>query len=175
MTEVAQTVQASATVPSTGRVQLALNVNDLDEAVDFYSRMFDTEPAKVRPGYANFAIQNPPLKLVLLQNPGSGGSLNHLGVEVPSRQQVDDEIARLTNTGLLTAEEMGQTCCYATQDKAWTQAPDGERWEVYTVLADSSTFGLGPSSVTEGEQSSAGVCCGADVETKAEADAAACC
>ena len=123
------------------RVQLALNVDDLDSAVAFYRRLLGTEPAKLRPGYANFAVASPPLKLVLLENPGQGGTLNHLGVEVESTEQVDTEIARLTDEGLLAAEERGTTCCFATQDKAWVTAPDGERWEVYTVLADSPTFG----------------------------------
>ncbi len=118
------------------RVQLALNVHDIDEAVTFYSTMFDTPPAKRRPGYANFAIDNPALKLVLLQNPGSGGSLNHLGVEVSSTDQVIDATRRLGAAGLPTAVEDGTTCCYALQDKVWVTGPGGERWEVYTVLED---------------------------------------
>src|SRR5712671_2578754 len=123
------------------RVQLALNVNDLDEAVAFYSTMFGTEPAKRRPGYANFAITEPPLKLVLLENPGQGGSLNHLGVEVPDAGTVEAEQARLAGTGLASSDEGETTCCYARQDKFWVQgAPDGESWEIYTVLADSQTF-----------------------------------
>ena len=89
------------------RVQLALNVDDLDEAIAFYSKLFDTEPAKVKPGYANFAITEPPLKLVLLENPGHGGTLNHLGVEVESSDAVHTEITRLTDAGLLTEEEIG--------------------------------------------------------------------
>lgn len=124
------------------RVQLALNVDDLDEAVVFYSRLFGVDPAKVKPGYANFVVADPPLKLVLLENPGQGGSLNHLGVEVDSSQTVHDEIARLTEAGMFTAEEIGTTCCFATQDKVWVTAPGGEKWEVYTVLADSETFGV---------------------------------
>jgi catechol 2,3-dioxygenase-like lactoylglutathione lyase family enzyme len=123
-----------------GRVQLALNVDNLDEAVAFYAKLFDTAPAKVRPGYANFAVAQPPLKLVLIENPGHGGTLNHLGVEVPSSEDVHREIARFTDAGLFTAEELGTTCCFATQDKVWVQGPGGERWEVYTVLADSPTF-----------------------------------
>ena len=123
------------------RLQLALNVDDLDEAVRFYSRLFDCEPAKLKDGYANFAITDPPLKLVLLQNPGKGGTLNHLGVEVESSERVHAEIARLSGAGLFTDEEIGTTCCFATQDKVWVTAPAGEKWEVYTVLADSETFG----------------------------------
>ena len=122
------------------RVQLALNVDDLDTAITFYSKLFGAQPAKVKPGYANFAIAEPPLKLVLLENPGQGGSLNHLGVEVGSSAAVHSEIARLTDEGMFTEEEIGTTCCFATQDKVWVTGPGGERWEVYTVLADSETF-----------------------------------
>lgn len=128
------------------RVQLALNVDDLDAAIAFYSKLFGAEPAKVKPGYANFAIADPPLKLVLLENPGQGGSLNHLGVELESSEQVHGEIARLTAAGLFTEEEIGTTCCFATQDKVWVTGPGGERWEVYTKLADSDAFGTGPST-----------------------------
>ena len=123
------------------RLQLALNVNDIDQAIAFYSKLFGTEPAKVRPGYANFAIANPPLKLVLLENPGQGGSLNHLGIEVSDTETVATEQARLAATGLAPAAAAETTCCYAKQDKFWVQgAPDDEAWEIYTVLADSQTF-----------------------------------
>jgi catechol 2,3-dioxygenase-like lactoylglutathione lyase family enzyme len=131
------------------RVQLALNVDDLDEAVKFYSKLFNTEPAKLKDGYANFAIADPPLKLVLLPNPGMGGTINHLGVEVESSEQVHAEIARLTSEGLFTDEEIGTTCCFATQDKVWVTGSAGERWEVYTVLADSDTFGTGREQDSE--------------------------
>jgi catechol 2,3-dioxygenase-like lactoylglutathione lyase family enzyme len=123
------------------RVQLALNVDDLTEAIGFYSTLFNTEPAKVKPGYANFAVAEPPLKLVLIENPGKGGSINHLGVEVESSAAVHSEIARLTGAGLFTEEEMNTTCCFATQDKVWVTAPDDEKWEVYTKLADAETCG----------------------------------
>jgi catechol 2,3-dioxygenase-like lactoylglutathione lyase family enzyme len=123
------------------RVQLALNVNDIDEAVSFYTKLFGTEPAKRKPGYANFAITEPPLKLVLLENPGQGGTLNHLGVEVADPDAVDAEQARLAGAGLAAVDERDTTCCYARQDKFWvTGAPGGERWEIYTVLQDSATF-----------------------------------
>jgi catechol 2,3-dioxygenase-like lactoylglutathione lyase family enzyme len=123
------------------RVQLALNVNDIDEAVSFYTRLFGAEPAKRRPGYANFAIAEPPLKLVLLENPGQGGTLNHLGVEVADTDAVDAEQARLAEAGLAAVDERDTTCCHARQDKFWvTGAPGGERWEIYTVLEDSQTF-----------------------------------
>jgi catechol 2,3-dioxygenase-like lactoylglutathione lyase family enzyme len=123
------------------RVQLALNVDDLDEAITFYSKLFNTKPSKRKDGYANFAVAQPPLKLVLLQNPGKGGTINHLGVEVESTDEVHSEIDRLRGQGLFTEEEMGTTCCFATQDKVWVTGPAGEKWEVYTVLADSETFG----------------------------------
>ncbi|MBU3706300.1 MAG: glyoxalase/bleomycin resistance/dioxygenase family protein [Mycobacterium sp.] len=122
------------------RVQLALNVEDLDAAISFYSKLFGVGPAKVKPGYANFAIVEPPLKLVLFHSPGSGGSINHLGVEVDSSEAVHAEIARLSGEGLFTEEEIGSTCCFALQDKVWVTGPSGERWEVYTKLADSKTF-----------------------------------
>lgn len=133
------------------RAQLALNVDDLDEAVAFYSRLFNTAPTKIKPGYANFAVAEPPLKLVLIENPGHGGTLNHLGVEVESSDAVRAEIARLTDEGMFTEEEIGTTCCFATQDKVWVTGPAGERWEVYTVLADSETFG--------NDSAEDGVCC----------------
>jgi hypothetical protein len=128
-------------VPVPGRIQLALNVDDLGESIAFYSKLFGTGPAKVRPGYANFAIAEPPLKLVLLQNPGQGGSLNHLGVEVAGTDVVEAEQARLAEAGLAAVQERDTTCCYARQDKFWVSgAPNGERWEIYTVLEDSPTF-----------------------------------
>jgi catechol 2,3-dioxygenase-like lactoylglutathione lyase family enzyme len=123
------------------RVQLALNVDDIDKAVAYYSKLFGSEPAKRSDGYANFAIDNPPLKLVLLESPGSGGGLNHLGVEVDSTDLVDAAQRRLADAGLASVDERGTTCCYAKQDKFWVEGgPDGERWEIYTVLEDSPTF-----------------------------------
>jgi catechol 2,3-dioxygenase-like lactoylglutathione lyase family enzyme len=118
------------------RVQLALNVSDIDEAIGFYSKLFGAEPAKVRPGYANFAIAEPPLKLVLIEGAGQPGSLNHLGVEVTSTDEVAAAQARLTGEGLSCATEDQVACCYALQDKVWVDAPDGEPWEIYTVLGD---------------------------------------
>jgi len=124
------------------RVQLALNVDDLDASIGFYSKLFATEPAKVRPGYANFAVTEPPLKLVLIENPGKGGSLNHLGVEVVDVDTVDAIQSRLAEDGLASIDERGTVCCYAKQDKFWVQGtPNGESWEVYTVLADSPVAG----------------------------------
>lgn len=123
------------------RVQLALNVSNVDEAVEFYEKLFGVGPAKRRPGYANFAVEQPPLKLVLIENPdargaGVAGALNHLGVEVESSELVGAAAARLTSAGLATATEDATTCCYAVQDKVWVDDPDGAPWEVYTVLAD---------------------------------------
>src|SRR5262245_11649610 len=117
------------------RIQLALNVDDLDASIAFYSTLFATEPAKVRTGYANFAVAEPPLKLVLIENPGHGGSINHLGVEVADTDTVDTEQTRLAEAGFASVEERATTCCYATQDKFWVSAtPNGESWEIYTVL-----------------------------------------
>jgi lactoylglutathione lyase len=118
------------------RVQLALNVSDIDEAIAFYSKVFDTRPSKIRPGYANFAIEEPPLKLVLIENPSEAGAMNHLGVEVFSADEVTLAAQRLTDAGLLTRDELETTCCYAVQDKVWVNDPDGAPWEYYTVLAD---------------------------------------
>jgi predicted enzyme related to lactoylglutathione lyase len=120
------------------RVQLALNVSNIDDAIEFYSKLFATTPAKVKPGYANFAIDEPPLKLVLIENADAEGRLNHLGVEVFSIDEVTATQQRLANDGLDTAAESG-TCCYAAQEKVWVDDPDGAPWEVYTVLADSDT------------------------------------
>jgi catechol 2,3-dioxygenase-like lactoylglutathione lyase family enzyme len=123
------------------RVQLALNVDDLEEAVGFYSKLFGVEPAKRRPGYANFAVEEPPLKLVLVEGRERGGTINHLGIEVASTGQVAEATRRLTEEGLATRTEDRVTCCYAVQDKVWVSGPDGTPWEVYTVLADSPEDG----------------------------------
>lgn len=117
------------------RVQLALNVGNIDQAVEFYSKLFRSEPAKRRPGYANFAIAVPPLKLVLIENAEAPGTLNHLGVEVESSA----EVVEATEHFVATAIEDGVECCYALQDKVWVKDPDGAPWEVYTVLADASS------------------------------------
>src|SRR5438445_1200839 len=122
---------------SVSRVQLALNVDDIDEAIAFYSRLFGTQPAKRRPGYANFAIAEPPLKLVLLEGSGDAPTrLDHLGVEVEDTGQVAAATVRLSDEGMATDVEENTTCCYAVQDKVWVTGPGDERWEVYTVLAD---------------------------------------
>lgn len=122
------------------RVQLALNVDDLTSAVAFYSKLFGVEPNKVRDGYANFAITEPPLKLVLIENPGQGGSINHLGVEVEDVLQVAAATERLQLEGLVTDVEESTTCCFAVQDKVWVHGPDAEPWEIYTVLADADVM-----------------------------------
>jgi len=118
------------------RIQLALNVDDIDTAVEFYSTLFDTAPAKRRPGYANFAVENPPLKLVLFENPSATGTLNHLGVERSTVEEVRAEADRLEAAGLSLDETGDVVCCYARQDKHWVTGPDGQRWENYVVLAD---------------------------------------
>ena len=131
------------------RVQLALNVDDLAEAVTFYSKLFNTEPAKLKDGYANFAVVEPPLKLVLIEKRGHGGTLNHLGVEVQDSETVHAEIARLSDEDMFTEEEIGTTCCFAVQDKVWVTGPAGERWEIYTVLGDSEQFGDHSSALAD--------------------------
>jgi catechol 2,3-dioxygenase-like lactoylglutathione lyase family enzyme len=128
------------------RVQLALNVSDLEAAIAFYGRLFGVEPAKVRPGYANFAIAEPPLKLVLLEGDGTGGTLNHLGVEVADTATVRAAADRLASAGLVTDEREAETCCYATQDKVWVAGPDQERWEVYTVLEHAERMAPEPAA-----------------------------
>lgn len=123
--------------PAVPRVQLALRVADLEGSIAFYSRLFGAEPAKRRPGYANFALTEPPLKLVLLEGSADAPTaLDHLGVEVADTGQVAAAAARLSDQGLATQAETNTTCCYAVQDKVWVAGPGGERWEVYTVLAD---------------------------------------
>ena len=124
------------------RVQLALNVESLDEAVDFYRKLFATEPAKRRPGYANFVIADPPLKLVLIEDTAQKpGALNHLGVEFESPEGVAAAQTHLASQGLATAVEDDVTCCFAVQDKVWVSSPEGVPWEFYTVLADADSMG----------------------------------
>ena len=118
------------------RLQLALNVPDLDEAVDFYTRMFDTPPAKMRPGYANFAIDQPPLKLVLFEGAGDPGSINHLGVETETAAEVVAAEARLGDAGLETSGVDDTVCCYAEKTETWVHGPDSTRWEWYVKKAD---------------------------------------
>jgi catechol 2,3-dioxygenase-like lactoylglutathione lyase family enzyme len=131
------------------RVQLSLNVSDLDAAVHFYRRLFGVEPAKLKPGYANFAIDQPPLKLIL-NSPGNGpgATINHLGVEVESAGQVDQARQRLQNAGLNPVPEAEARCCYARQAKVWAHDPDGAAWEYYTVLADLDTPDGQPGACT---------------------------
>jgi catechol 2,3-dioxygenase-like lactoylglutathione lyase family enzyme len=143
------------------RVQLALNVSNLEEAIGFYSKLFATEPAKVRPGYANFAITEPPLKLVLVENPSQpGGSLNHLGVEVASTADVAAARERFTAAGLAAFDENDTTCCYALQDKVWVHDPAGAPWEVYTVK-DDDPAGARPATASL-EILGDGACCTSD-------------
>jgi predicted enzyme related to lactoylglutathione lyase len=143
------------------RVQLALRVGDLEGSIDFYSKLFNTEPAKRHPGYANFALTEPALKLVLLEGePGQATVMDHLGVEVESTGEVDAASQRLTGEGMDTLVENGTTCCYAQQDKVWVHGPGQEPWEVYTVTGDSASFGKdSPATVT------AAACCTPDAET----------
>ena len=140
------------------RVQLALNVSDLDAAVSFYSKLFGTAPAKLRPGYANFAVADPPLKLVLIEGGSAAGTLNHLGVEVSSADEVAAARDRLAAAGLATAVEDEVTCCYAVQDKVWVDGADSEPWEIYAVLADAETP-AGQLRTAEPDTCSPGACC----------------
>jgi len=160
------------------RIQLALNVDDLDAAVDFYSTLFATAPAKRRPGYANFAVENPPLKLVLFENPGATGTLNHLGVERESMDEVSEQADRLEAAGLSLETEGDVVCCYARQSKHWVTGPDGQRWENYVVLADAHAEleGSSVAEVTTG-QATNGCCGGAPAAATAEPEptASACC
>ena len=151
------------------RVQLALNVSDLDAAIDFYSKLFETEPAKIRPGYANFAVEEPPLKLVLIEGHGEPGSLNHLGVEVFSTDEVTATQQRLTADGLSSTAESG-TCCYAVQDKIWIDGPDDRSWEIYTVLADApveAEASATPGTADTTTDAAGDLCCGAMPESAA--------
>ena len=137
------------------RVQLALNVTDLDEAVGFYSKMFGTEPSRERPGYANFAIADPPLKLVLFEQPHQpSGSLNHLGVETETADEVADAEARLAASGLATTGVDDTACCYATKTETWVDGPEGHRWEWYVRTGDSEQ--LSNVVMTGGDSN----CCG---------------
>jgi catechol 2,3-dioxygenase-like lactoylglutathione lyase family enzyme len=139
------------------RVQLALNVADIDEAISFYSKLFGTGPAKVRDGYANFAVLDPPLKLVLIEDSATTpGSLNHLGVEVETTEEVGSARARLAEAGLATAVEEEVACCYALQDKVWVDGPGGEPWEIYTVLEDVEM----PAGQLRTTEPSGAACCG---------------
>jgi lactoylglutathione lyase len=154
------------------RVQLALNVSDIDAAVDFYSKLFGTEPAKVRPGYANFAISDPPLKLVLIEDANqTPGTINHLGVEVASADEVIAAQERLTADGLRTAFESQTSCWYAVQDKVWVNGPAGEPWEIYTVLADVEMSGGQLRSAAP----EASVCCAKRSDPGATTGANSCC
>jgi lactoylglutathione lyase len=144
-------------------VQLALNVPDIDSAVAFYSKLFATEPAKRKPGYANFAIADPPLKLVLFEKADAEARLNHLGVEVGSSDEVWAHQQRLTDEGVESIEESG-TCCFAKQDKVWVDGPDGS-WEIYTVLEDSDSFGQSSTKVDDATGDS--LCCASVPEAEA--------
>jgi catechol 2,3-dioxygenase-like lactoylglutathione lyase family enzyme len=141
------------------RAQLALRVADLEASIVFYSKLFGTEPAKRREGYANFAITTPPLKLVLIEGaPGEETRLDHLGVEVVSTEEVTAATTRLKDAGLATFEENDTSCCYALQDKVWVHGPGKEPWEVYVVKADADQ--LGKSSVGGRD-----ACCGSGEQT----------
>ena len=141
----------------TQRVQLALNVRDIEEAIDYYGKLFGAEVNKRKPGYANFAIDEPPLKLVLFENPEAAERLNHLGVEVFDQADVATATDRFVKADIAGEQEIASTCCYATQDKIWSTDPQGLRWEWYQILQDSgSFFGEEPE---ETEATTTGGCC----------------
>jgi catechol 2,3-dioxygenase-like lactoylglutathione lyase family enzyme len=149
------------------RVQLALNVADLEASIEFYTKLFNTAPAKVRDGYANFAIADPPLKLILFAGDGEPGTLNHIGVEVESTDQVAAAIARATEVGLGQEIQENVSCCYAVQDKTWIHGPDND-WEIYTVLADAP-------AMQEILSDDGGVCCAPDPLMIGTKPASVCC
>ena len=146
------------------RLQLALNVNDLKRSVDYYTALFGTPPHKQRPGYANFAIASPPLKLVLFENPGADERLNHLGVEVATDGELEAAEARLRAAGLVDEVQRGTVCCHAKQDKVWSLEPDGVRFEWYRITDDEPI-----------EEPATASCCGDKTTPAAEATRSACC
>ncbi|MCF1594534.1 ArsI/CadI family heavy metal resistance metalloenzyme [Streptomyces muensis] len=153
------------------RAQLALRVSDLEASITFYSKLFGTEPAKQRKGYANFAIAEPPLKLVLIEGAaGEETRLDHLGVEVESTEQVNAATTRLKDAGLATFEENDTSCCYALQDKVWVHGPGREPWEVYVVKADADTLGKSADPNAGGD----GCCTDRAAEEEAPATAPGC-
>ena len=135
------------------RVQLALNVADLESSIEFYTKLFQTPPAKIRENYANFAIENPPLKLVLFAAAGEPGTLNHIGVEVESTDEVTAVIGRMNDVGLDQDVQENTTCCFAVQDKTWVKGPEND-WEFYTVLADAPVLQSGGGCCATPEQDS---------------------
>lgn len=149
------------------RLQLALNVDDLDQAIEFYSKMFDAEPAKVRPGYANYAIENPPLKLVLFEGGGPAGSINHLGVETETAAEVVAAETRLTASGLETTGVDDTQCCFAEKTETWLAGPDQTRWEWYVKNGDVEQF----ENVSMGDT----VCCPETVSAASSGSQTACC
>jgi hypothetical protein len=154
------------------RIQLALNVANLDEAVGFYAKLFATQPDKVRPGYANFAVVDPPLKLVLIEDATQvAGSLNHLGIEVETSDEVVSAQARLTAADLETVTENEVACCYAVQDKVWVDGPGGEPWEIYTVLSDIEMLA---GELRSGDPSGA-ACCATRPDLAPNGRASSCC
>lgn len=130
------------------RFQLSLNVDDVDASVEFYTKLFGVEPAKHRPGYANFVVVDPPMKLIVIENEGVPGSINHVGIEFEAADDVAAETKRVADAGLPVEVDDPHTCCYATQEKAWTQDVDGVPWELYTVVADAAGFGASPRGGT---------------------------
>jgi catechol 2,3-dioxygenase-like lactoylglutathione lyase family enzyme len=154
---ISTTIDTGDPMTALPRVQLALNVADVDAAVDFYSRLFGAEPHKQRPGYANFALDAPPLKLVLIENAAAAGSINHLGVEVADTAGVGEAQQRIAEAGLTGRDEADVVCCHARQDKVWVNDPDGAAWEVYTITDDNPELSL--AMAADGSADTGSVCC----------------
>jgi catechol 2,3-dioxygenase-like lactoylglutathione lyase family enzyme len=123
------------------RFQLSVNVRDVDESVAYYERLLGVAPAKHRPGYANFVVSDPPLRLILIEDEGEPGTINHVGIEVPDTETVVAETRRIAESGMAFKVDDTHTCCFATQEKVWSEDPNGLPWEIYTVLADTEQFG----------------------------------
>lgn len=131
------------------RFQISLNVDDAGAAVEFYTKLFGVGPAKQRDGYANFVVADPPMKLIVIENEGAPGTINHVGIEYADGVEVAAQTERVAAAGLPVKVDDVHTCCYATQDKAWTQDPDGVPWEMYTVVSDAEDFGANPHALDQ--------------------------
>lgn len=162
-----ETKQVAALKP-----HLALNVRDVGRSIEFYEKLFGLEPVKVRPGYAKFDVENPPLNLTLNGVPfGERGALSHLGIQVASTADVLAVRERWHEAGLVTRDEMQTNCCYALQDKTWVTDPDGNEWEAFVVLEDNLPASTTCCVPTQAAQAETG-----RVETEAvRAGVSACC
>lgn len=130
------------------RFQLSLNVDDVEASIEFYTKLFGVGPAKHRAGYANFVVADPPMKLVIIENEGVPGTINHVGIEFASGDEVAERTKSAAAAGLPIQIDDPHTCCFATQEKSWTQDVDGVPWELYTVISDAAGFGASPMGGT---------------------------